>query len=104
MLVVHEWWGHNEHARAQARRLAEAGYVAFALDMYGNGRVTSHPDAQAFMAEATADLAALGSRFAAARAQLEAGHGFKLSPKPGSEHPAPNTLRHGGLILCREVS
>ena len=36
VLVVHEWWGHNEHARNQARKLAEAGYVAFALDMYGN--------------------------------------------------------------------
>jgi dienelactone hydrolase len=73
VLVVHEWWGHDEHARAQARRLAEAGYVAFALDMYGNGKRTSHPDtAQAFMQEATADLAVLGARFAAARAQLEA--------------------------------
>lgn len=33
VLVVHEWWGHNEHARNAARRLAEAGYVGFALDM-----------------------------------------------------------------------
>jgi len=38
VLVVHEWWGHNEHARNQARRLAEAGYVGFALDMYGKGK------------------------------------------------------------------
>src|SRR5881227_381847 len=49
VLVVHEWWGHNEHARNQAKRLAEAGYVGFALDMYGKGKVTTHPqDAQAF--------------------------------------------------------
>ena len=49
VLVVHEWWGHNEHARNQARRLGEAGYVGFALDMYGKGKVTTHPqDAQAF--------------------------------------------------------
>src|SRR5207253_2895952 len=48
VLVVHEWWGHNEHARNQARRLAEAGYVGFALDMYGKGKVTTRPqDAQA---------------------------------------------------------
>src|SRR5262249_49859708 len=32
ILVVHEWWGHNQHARNQALRLAKAGYVAFALD------------------------------------------------------------------------
>src|SRR5207249_6485507 len=33
VLVVHEWWGLNDHARNQARRLAEAGYVGFAIDM-----------------------------------------------------------------------
>lgn len=39
-LVVHEWWGLNEYAEHRARQLAEAGYVAFALDMYGVGRKT----------------------------------------------------------------
>src|SRR6266568_2527475 len=39
VVVVHEWWGHNQHARNQAIRLAQAGYVGFALDMYGNGKV-----------------------------------------------------------------
>src|SRR5207302_1642024 len=64
VLVVHEWWGHNEHARNQARRLAEAGYVGFALDMYGKGKVTSHPqEAQAFVSEATKDPAVLAARF-----------------------------------------
>jgi dienelactone hydrolase len=71
VLGVHEWWGHNEQARTQARRLAEAGYVGFALDMYGDGRVTTHPDsAQAFMTEAMADMAVLSARFAAARTLL----------------------------------
>jgi dienelactone hydrolase len=72
VLVVHEWWGHNEHARNQARRLAEAGYVAFALDMYGKGKVTTHPqDAQAFVAEVTKDPAVLAARFNAALEQLK---------------------------------
>jgi dienelactone hydrolase len=44
VLVVHEWWGLNEHARDIARRLAQAGYVALALDMYGGGRSTEHPE------------------------------------------------------------
>jgi dienelactone hydrolase len=71
VLVVHEWWGHNEHARHQAERLARAGYVAFALDMFGKGKVTTHPDeAQAFVAEATKDLAVVNARFEAAREQL----------------------------------
>ena len=72
VLVVHEWWGHNEHARNQARRLAEAGYVGFALDMYGKGKVTSHPqEAQAFVSEATKDPAVLAARFNAALEQLK---------------------------------
>src|SRR5213592_4588065 len=72
VLVVHEWWGHNEHARNQARRLAEAGYVGFALDMFGKGKVTTHPqDAQAFVAEVTKDPAVLAARFNAALEQLK---------------------------------
>jgi dienelactone hydrolase len=72
VLVVHEWWGMNEHARNQARRLAEAGYVGFALDMYGKGKVTTHPqDAQAFVSEVTKDPAVLAARFNAALEQLK---------------------------------
>jgi dienelactone hydrolase len=72
ILVVHEWWGHNEHARNAARRLAEAGYVGFALDMYGKGKVATHPDdAMKFMTEATKDPAAVAARFNAALAELK---------------------------------
>ncbi len=73
ILVVHEWWGNNEHARNQALRLAKAGYVAFALDMYGKGKVTTHPkDAQAFAAEATKDPKTVDARFNAALEILKA--------------------------------
>jgi dienelactone hydrolase len=44
ILVVHEWWGLNDYAEMRARDLAKAGYVAFALDMYGDGKHTDHPD------------------------------------------------------------
>jgi dienelactone hydrolase len=71
VLIVHEWWGTNENSRTAARRLAEAGYVGFALDMYGNGKATRHPDsAQAFMNAALKDPAAMNARFAAALAEL----------------------------------
>ena len=43
VLVVHEWWGLNEYAKSRAAQLAELGYVAFAADMYGGNKVTSHP-------------------------------------------------------------
>lgn len=42
ILVVHEWWGLDEYARGRAEQLAAMGYVAFALDMYGKGKVTEH--------------------------------------------------------------
>ena len=44
VLVVHEWWGLNDYARKRAEQLAGMGYVAFALDMYGKGKVTKHPE------------------------------------------------------------
>lgn len=73
VLVVHEWWGHNEHAREQARRLARAGYVGLALDMYGDGKNTTHPDtAQMFMQAVVKDMPAMVARFQAALAQLKA--------------------------------
>jgi dienelactone hydrolase len=39
ILIVHEWTGLGEHPKNSARRLAELGYVAFALDMYGGGKL-----------------------------------------------------------------
>jgi dienelactone hydrolase len=67
LLVVHEWWGHEQHTRDQARRLAEAGYVGLAIDVFGKGKHTTHPqEAQAFVADATKDPAALAARFNAA--------------------------------------
>jgi dienelactone hydrolase len=43
VLVVHEWWGLNDHARSTAEELARQGYVALAVDMYGEGKSTEHP-------------------------------------------------------------
>lgn len=43
VLVVHEWWGLNDYARKRAEMLAELGYAAFAVDMYGDGKTTEHP-------------------------------------------------------------
>lgn len=43
VIVVHEWWGNDEYARKRARMLAELGYTALAVDMYGYGKVTSRP-------------------------------------------------------------
>jgi dienelactone hydrolase len=37
VLIIHEWYGHNDYVRRRAEQLATLGYVAFALDMYGKG-------------------------------------------------------------------
>jgi dienelactone hydrolase len=37
ILVVHGGAGLDEHARNRAQRIADAGFVAFACDMYGDG-------------------------------------------------------------------
>lgn len=37
VLIVHEWWGHDEYVRKRTEQVAALGYVAFAVDMYGTG-------------------------------------------------------------------
>lgn len=39
ILVIHEWWGLNEYAKMRARELAKLGYIAMAVDMYGDGKM-----------------------------------------------------------------
>jgi dienelactone hydrolase len=41
VLVVPEWWGLNDYAKNRAKQLADLGYVAFAVDMYGGGVSTT---------------------------------------------------------------
>ena len=54
VLVVHEWWGLNDYAKSRAEQLAALGYVAFALDMYGDNKVTTHPKEAKEWSSATA--------------------------------------------------
>ncbi len=51
VLVVHEWWGLNDYAKMRARELAKLGYIAMAIDMYGNGKRADNPDAAGKLAE-----------------------------------------------------
>ncbi len=67
ILVIHEWWGHNEYARRRARMLAEQGYTALAVDMYGDGKQAHHPDdAGKFASEVSKNAALAKARFDAA--------------------------------------
>ena len=73
VLVVHEWWGHNDYTRRRADMLAELGYTALAVDMYGDGKQAGHPeDAQKFMMEVFENMDSGVARFRAAKTLLEA--------------------------------
>ena len=67
ILVVHEWWGLNPYAKKRAEMLAQEGYTAFALDMYGDGKLADHPEnAQKFMMEVMSNIPSAVKRFDAA--------------------------------------
>ncbi len=71
VLVCHEWWGNNEYSESRAKQLAQLGYVAFALDLYGKGKSTTDPkQASEWMGALTADPKNLRERAAAGLAVL----------------------------------
>ena len=73
VLVVHEWWGLNEYVKWRAGQLAQMGYVAFAVDMYGDDKVTTHPSqAQEWMQATTGNLDAWRQRGLKGLEQLSA--------------------------------
>jgi dienelactone hydrolase len=88
VLVVHEWWGHNEYARQRARKLAALGYTALAVDMFGGGKTADHPQQAGEFAQAVfADLDGAETRFRAALAQLRA-------------HPTVDAKRTAAIGYC----
>ena len=72
ILVVHEWWGLNDYARKRALMLAELGYTALAVDMYGDGKQAMHPDdAGKFSGEIMNNFEVGKERFLAAEGYLK---------------------------------
>jgi dienelactone hydrolase len=63
VLVIHEWWGLNDYTKMRTRQLAEMGYVAFAADMYGDGKTTRDPkEAQAWSSAVSSKPGMLAAR------------------------------------------
>jgi carboxymethylenebutenolidase len=56
VVVVHEWWGLNDHIKHWADRLAADGYAALAVDLYGGKTATNRDDALKLMQAAGADV------------------------------------------------
>lgn len=94
VLVVHEWWGQNDYVRKRARMLAELGYTAMAVDMYGDGKLAEHPDdANKFMMAVFQNISGAESRFKAAMESL------KNHPSTDPEKIAAIGYCFGGAVV-----
>jgi dienelactone hydrolase len=72
VIVIHEWWGLNDYVKRRAKQLAELGYIAFALDMYGDGKTADNPDsAGKYAMRFYQDPKLAQTRFEAALAKLK---------------------------------
>jgi dienelactone hydrolase len=88
VLIVHEWWGLNDYIKSRARQLADLGYLAMAVDMYGNGRLADNPELAGQMATPFyKDPAMAKTRFDAALAYVSA-------------LPAADTTRIAAIGYC----
>lgn len=88
VLVVPEWWGLNDYARERARMLAELGYTALAVDMYGDGKVVTTPDgAGKLSSEVMKNVKVARARFMAATDFLK-------------EQPSVNPNRIAAIGYC----
>src|SRR5262245_31946491 len=80
VLVVHEWWGQNDYPRMRARQLAEMGYLAMAVDLFGNGKTVDNPtDAGNLSTPFYQNLPMAKTRFDAALAKI------KMYPQAGDK-------------------
>jgi dienelactone hydrolase len=88
IVVVHEWWGLTDYPKMRARELAKLGYVAFAVDMYGNGQTTdSVATAQALSGQFYSNPSKAKTRYDAAFAKL-------------MEHPMTDTTKTAAIGYC----
>ncbi len=94
VLVVHEWWGLNDYAKSRARQLAALGYMAMAVDMYGDGKIADDPQQARAMAEAFYKDATL------AKTEMDAAiKKIKEYPQTDAAHVAAIGYCFGGSVV-----
>ena len=94
VLVVHEWWGLTDYPRSRAKQLAELGYIAMAVDMYGDGKTAADPkEAQALATPYYKDPTLAKTRLDAAINTL------KTFPQTDTSKMAAIGYCYGGFIV-----
>ena len=94
VMVVHEWWGLNDYVKARTRQLAEMGYLAMAVDMYGNGKQASNPEEAMALATPFYKSPQLAqSRLEAALAKI------KADPRADTTKTAAIGYCYGGYVV-----
>lgn len=88
VLVAHAWRGQDLFAREKAKKLAQLGYVGFAVDLYGNGIIADTD------ASATALMTPLFTNRALLRKRIVAAH------KSMCQHPLVDNSRTGAIGFC----
>lgn len=88
IIVAPEWWGRNEYTEQRARELAEHGYAALAIDMYGDKKVTTLvSEASAWMMQTFEDSETIVTRASAGLTTL-------------TQQPEVNADKLGAIGFC----
>lgn len=88
VIVAPEWWGRNEYTEQRARELAEHGYAALAIDMYGDKKVTTLvSEASAWMMQTFEDSETIVTRASAGLTTL-------------AQQPEVNADKLGAIGFC----
>ncbi|MCH7335627.1 dienelactone hydrolase family protein [Acinetobacter sp. NIPH 2699] len=94
VIVAPEWWGRNEYTEQRARELAEHGYAALAIDMYGDKKVTTAvPQASEWMNQTFEHADTIVNRAQAGLATLAA------QPEVNAEKLAAIGFCYGGKVV-----
>ena len=93
ILVIPEWWGLNDYTRSRAKQLAELGYAAMALDVYGDGKIGNNPDEAQKLASPYYENPALAGEIVEAALKK-----FKSFPQVDSTKMAAIGYCFGGFV------